>query len=934
MAASKKALYYAGGVAAGAYLLLRRLAKKRGVSVAAYVGVQRDLAALAISAEAEAQATNPLPSYEVGARCRRFGELLFLLSIERNRRFEVLEAERAFPGDADAIYRLHPLEHVRTQRQIAAKTEAEARADMMEKRMKADASPELTDLVLIGGGHSHVHVLRMLGMEPLEGVRLTLVTRDVETPYSGMLPGHVAGFYDRDECHIDLNALARFARCRLIDGEVVRVDMDTKELVLKDAARPRIPYDVLSINVGIAPKGASSSSSALLTPVKPIATFSEKWDGLLEKMAGWTLDKAPYDLVVVGGGAGGVELALAMVARVRRELEALGKDPDTFARFALVARSAELLRSHAPGVRALMARALDRAGVTVLYGHEALEAVPGAAGGKAGLACRLKNGAATTVPFDECVWCTQAAAAPWLGASGFGVDADGFLRVDEYQRCGLARDVAGTRASTRVYAAGDCASVDGHPRPKAGVFAVMAGMALYANLVADVCGSPTLAHVPQTSFLGLLGTGDGSAVASRGGLAIEAPWLWDLKDWIDRKWMWQYTKGLPDLSEQDGDFPPFAAAKKAGGDALAVLKAAPMRCGGCGAKVGASALTRALAKLPKSLTFDNGTPPPCDVVVGVDAPDDGAVVAYGPEKHQRTQVVHTVDFFRSFVSDPYVFGQIAANHALSDCDAMGALPASALALVVVPYGSNRCVEDTLFQLMSGARVALDAAGCTLVGGHTCEGAELGLGFAVNGVPDGGAAFLSKEGMVAGDALILTKPLGTGAVFAGDMRALSRAAEVRECLASMTQSNRAAATELKEHGCTSCTDVTGFGLLGHLAEMCRASGGARVELSLAATPVFAGAKRLARDGVFSSLQDENLRAKRAVENHSEAVELDAAAYALLFDPQTAGGLLATVPADRADAALAAIRRVGCARAAVIGTVAAVDAAHFPAKVAVV
>ena len=434
---SRKKLYYAGGVAAGAYLLLRRLAKKRGVSVAAYVGVQRDLAALAITAEAEAQATNPLPSYEVGARCRRFGELLFLLSIERNRRFEVLEAERAFPGDADAIYRLHPLEHVRTQRQIAAKSEAEARADMMEKRMKADASPELTDLVLIGGGHSHVHVLRMLGMEPLEGVRLTLVTRDVETPYSGMLPGHVAGFYDRDECHIDLNALARFARCRLIDGEVVRVDMDTKELVLKDAARPRIPYDVLSINVGIAPKGASSSSSALLTPVKPIATFSEKWDGLLEKMAGWTLDKAPYDLVVVGGGAGGVELALAMVARVRRELEALGKDPDTFARFALVARSAELLRSHAPGVRALMARALDRAGVTVLYGHEALEAVPGAAGGKAGLACRLKNGAATTVPFDECVWCTQAAAAPWLGASGFGVDADGFLRVDEYQRCGL-----------------------------------------------------------------------------------------------------------------------------------------------------------------------------------------------------------------------------------------------------------------------------------------------------------------------------------------------------------------------------------------------------------------------------------------------------------------------------------------------------------------
>ncbi|KAH8078083.1 selenide water dikinase [Aureococcus anophagefferens] len=813
---------------------------------------------------------------------------------------------------------------------------------MMEKRMKADASPELTDLVLIGGGHSHVHVLRMLGtvwksnlqldfnvrvierlgMEPLEGVRLTLVTRDVETPYSGMLPGHVAGFYDRDECHIDLNALARFARCRLIDGEVTRVDVDAKELVLKDAARPRIPYDVLSINVGIAPKGASSSSSALLTPVKPIATFSEKWDGLLEKMAGWTLDRAPYDLVVVGGGAGGVELALAMVARAP-ELGA-GKDRIP-SRFALVARSAELLGA--------TRRACGRSWPGRWTGPACTSSTatrpsrrPGG-GGKAGLACRLKNGAATTVPFDECVWCTQAAAAPWLGASGFGVDADGFLRVSGRQRCGLAGDVAGTRASTRVYAAGDCASVDGHPRPKAGVFAVMAGMALYANLVAGVCGSPTPRTCPRRRSSACWARA--TAPPSRRGAASPSrrPGSGTSRTGSTASGCGS-TKGLPDLSERDGDFPPFAAATKAGGDALAVLKAAPMRCGGCGAKVGASALTRALANLPKSLTFDNGTPPPCDVVVGVDAPDDGAVVAYGPEKDQRTQVVHTVDFFRSFVSDPYVFGQIAANHALSDCDAMGALPASALALVVVPYGSNRCVEDTLFQLMSGARWTPRAA----LWSAATRARARSSGWASPSTACRTAARPSCPRRAWSRRRADPHGRSAGAVFAGDMRALSRAAEVRECLASMTQSNRAAATELKEHGCTSCTDVTGFGLLGHLAEMCRASGGARVELSLAATPVFAGAKRLARDGVFSSLQDENLRAKRAVENHGEAVELDAAAYALLFDPQTAGGLLATVPADRADAALAAIRRVGCA--AVIGTVAAVDAAHFPAKVAVV
>ncbi|KAH8060862.1 selenide water dikinase [Aureococcus anophagefferens] len=291
---------------------------------------------------------------------------------------------------------------------------------------------------------------------------------------------------------------------------------------------------------------------------KPIATFSEKWDGLLEKMAGWTLDRAPYDLVVVGGGAGGVELALAMVALAARSSRRR-QGPDTFA------------------LRARRGGALAR-------------------------------------------------------ASGFGADADGFLRVTSTSGAPRWRR-RGTRASTRVYAAGDCASVDGHPRPKAGVFAVMAGMAL-TRTSSRRLGSPT-PHVPQTSFLGLLGTGDGAAVASRGGLAIEAPWLWDLKDWIDRKWMWQYTAAARPLGA-DGD------PALRGGDEGRRRRARR-------AQGGAHALRRLRAKVSRrsrhaagepagSLTFDNGTPPPCDVVVGVDAPDDGAVVAYGPEKDQRTQV--------------------------------------------------------------------------------------------------------------------------------------------------------------------------------------------------------------------------------------------------------------------------------------------------------
>jgi len=282
----------------------------------------------------------------------------------------------------------------------------------------------------------------------------------------------------------------------------------------------------------------------------------------------------------------------------------------------------------------------------------------------------------------------------------------------------------------------------------------------------------------------------------------------------------------------------------------------------------------------------------------------------------------------------YVFGQIAANHALSDCDAMGATAATALALVVLPYGGERQVEDALFQLMSGARKALDAAGCVLVGGHTCEGAELALGFAINGVASDDK-FLSKEGLRAGDVLLLTKPLGTGVLFAGDMRAMARAADVREALASMCLSNSKAAAVLRAHNCTACTDVTGFGLMGHLVEMCRAARGASATVSLAAVPRFGGASDLARQGVFSSLQGENARARRAVRNHEEASQQFGVDYALLYDPQTAGGLLASVPAVCADACVLALKEAGYEATAVIGHVDAVGcAASFPAAVTVV
>jgi selenide,water dikinase len=321
--------------------------------------------------------------------------------------------------------------------------------------------------------------------------------------------------------------------------------------------------------------------------------------------------------------------------------------------------------------------------------------------------------------------------------------------------------------------------------------------------------------------------------------------------------------------------------------------------------VGASTLSNALGGL-QPVQRD-------DVVIGLHAPDDAAVMRVPPGK----ALVHTVDFFRAFIADPYVFGQVAANHALGDIFAMGAEAQSATAIATVPAGLERKIEDTVFQMMSGAMDVLNDANCALVGGHTGEGAELALGFGVNGLIDENAdSILRKGGMQPGDVLIVTKALGTGTLFAAYPKLAARGRWIDNALRSMVQSNRQAADYLHEVGANACTDITGFGLLGHLVEMTRPSG-VDAEIDLSALPVLDGAEETVKAGVVSSLQPANVRLRRALRNQAEMA--DHPRYPLVFDPQTAGGLLASVPGDRAEACLERLRALGYDRAAVIGRV---------------
>lgn len=743
--------------------------------------------------------------------------------------------------------------------------------------MKTSQTPILKDLVLIGGGHSHVTVLKKFGMKPLPGVRLTVIARDVHTPYSGMLPGYVAGHYEFDDVHIDLRPLCQFAGARLYHDEAQLIDLKAKQIICK--GRPAVPYDVLSINIGSTPsfKGVAGADN-FTTPVKPINTFIERWHLLVERV---TSHPGLHRIGVVGAGAGGTELLLAMQHRLNNLLSSQGQH-DSKVEFHLISNSETILPGFASGLRGHLEKILSARGVHVHTNAQAKSVTKGSVS--------LANG--KTIELDEILWVTVAGAPAWPGTSGLDVDEDGFIQV---------LDTLQSKSHPDVFAAGDIAAVVNHPRPKAGVFAVRQGPPLTENLRRVLVGQVPKPFSPQNNFLVLISTGDKYGVASKWGKSVGGKWVWKWKDQIDRSFMQKFSQ-LPKM------LPEQAAPLNAGLADPATLKdisAVAMRCGGCGAKVGANVLSRALSDLKP---IDNK-----DVLVGLHAPDDAAVVQIPKGK----VMVHTVDYFRSFIDDAYVFGQVAANHALSDIFAMGAEAQTALAIVTVPYGIESKVETTLREMMSGALDVLNEAGATLVGGHTSEGPELALGFSVNGLADRDA-IIHKGGMKAGDLLILTKALGTGTLFAADMQYKAKGRWIEGALKSMVQSNRLAAECVFKFGATACTDVTGFGLLGHAVEMTKASE-ADVEIDLDALPILDGAEETVRLGILSSLQPANVRLRRGISNLDHMK--DHPRYPLIFDPQTSGGLLASLPADQAQACLAALQKLGYEDTAIIGRVSA-------------
>jgi selenide,water dikinase len=714
------------------------------------------------------------------------------------------------------------------------------------------AYPPVRDLVLIGGGHSHALVLKMWAMDPLPGTRLTVINPDPVAPYTGMLPGHIAGHYQRDELMIDLVRLCRFANTRLILDSATGLDREARLIHLQ--GRPPLPYDLASIDVGITSDLPHLPGANHAVAAKPLADYAVAWDSFVARGLAYPR------VVILGAGLGGVELALASLHRLRLQ----GAKPQV----TLVDRATSLLHGLGAMARRKVLARLESEGVTLRTGAEITSIGPDHV--------RLSGG--DQIGSDFTLMVAGSRPHPWLSELGLKHEKGLLITTPDLKT-----------SDPQIFAVGDCATIPGDPRPKAGVFAVRAAPILHHNLRAALTGQPLRPFRPQRDYLKLVALGAKDAVADKWGIALSGPRLWRLKDRIDRTFM-EKLADLPTMPQQ--------TVPKTATEGLAQHLARRPLCGGCGAKLGPGTLAAALTDLP----------PPQRPEVLSGRGDDAAILAV-PGGVQ----VLTTDHLRGFTSDARLMARLAALHALGDIWAMGAAPQTALAQIILPPMGPELQSRMLAEIMDEAARIFRKAGADIVGGHSTEGAELTIGFTVTG---SAARVIAKRGAQSGDALILTKPIGSGTILAAEM-ALARVpglllGEVwQSCIAQMSRAQDDAA-KLLAPVAHAMTDVTGFGFAGHLLEMMEASATAAT-IRLDAVLLMPGALDLARAGHASSLQPANLAAVswRMTAANDPRTQL-------LTDPQTCGGLLAAVPADQADTVLTALHSAGH-DAALIGEV---------------
>ena len=698
-------------------------------------------------------------------------------------------------------------------------------------------APLTRDLVLIGGGHAHALVLRKWGMSPLPGARLTVINPGPTAPYTGMLPGHVAGHYDRETLEIDLVRLCHFAGARLILSQATSIDRDDRMITVQ--GRNPVAYDIASIDIGITAQMDVPGFAEHAVGAKPLDIYASRWRDFVAAVKSGA---ATPQVAVIGAGVAGCELSMAMAHSLRQA----GVTPSV-----TVIETSDRISGLGDQARKQILTRMRAAGVAVCFNAriQCVTASDVILENQKTIAASFTVGAAGAFPHK------------WLHKTDLPL-IDGFVETTPDLR---------VKGDPNLFAVGDCAAMPFAPRPKAGVFAVRAAEVLHHNLRATLTGKPLRDFKPQRNYLKLISLGEKSALAEKFGFAFSGPLLWRWKDHIDRKFM-EKLNTLPSM-------PAVTIPDEIALGAREIMEDKPL-CGGCGAKVGGPVLSTVLPMI-------RSTSGP-DVIQG--AGDDAAILR---QPGGGFQVLST-DHLRAIVQDPFEMTRIAAVHALGDVWAMGAEPQSALSSIILPRMSPALQRRTLREIIDAAQEIFAGSGAALIGGHTTMGSELTIGFTVTGTRS--SMPITVAGAKPGDVLLLTRPIGSGVLMAASMMGLAQGRDVAKALAVM-QLPQARQSAILQNA-HAMTDVTGFGLAGHIQAMCTASR-LRAEIRAGEVPFFPGARNLSDAGIRSSLLQSNI----------EYAPSTGIFDPLLYDPQTAGGLLAALPPSAAKDAIEALEKEG-------------------------
>ena len=703
--------------------------------------------------------------------------------------------------------------------------------------MKINQVPIAHDLVLIGGGHSHISVLKYFGMNPIPGLRISLINKNISSPYSGMLPGYISGTYLQNEVEINLPNLCQFSNSRLIVDEIIQLNTVDMSIVLKN--RPPIYFDTVSINTGGEPDlKLISGAIKNAIPIKPISNLINQLDKIKLKIS--NLDN--INISIIGAGAGGIEIALSiknLIANYHKKKKC---------NISLVSRSKNIIKNHNKTTQMSVLNILEKENINLIIGDPVINIQKDFIKTKSGL--KIKS--------DISILVSSVNPPKWLTSSGLNLFKDGFIAVNRFLQ---------STNINNAFASGDVASIIEQQLPKSGVYAVRQGPVLANNLHNHILRKPLRSFKGQKHYLSLIGNGKDYAIASWWVFSLKGKWVWKLKSYIDKSFIKKFNT-LPIMEVVNNTPHPKLLSKANTGDP----SLSKIRCLGCGAKTEWFSLKQAISKT-SAQQIKNGILSPLDEL---DIGSDIGIIKV-PNGYE---LVQSVDLISALISDPYNLSRIACLHAISDIIAAGASPHSAEAIFILPHGLQKSQFRLISELLDGASDVLLKHNMKLTGGHTSEGQELQVGFSVTGFRKEGKCFIGPS---VGQKLILTKPLGIGVILAGQMRGKVSGSDYENALKTMLTTNATAGNILKKYDVTAMTDITGFGLARHGLNLTKPYG---FEININQLPILSGSIELIKNRIVSSISDSNKRSVNYLGkfNHKNHI---------VFDPQTGGGLLASI-----------------------------------------